>query len=64
LYTNEQAGDSIMKIEATFEETLVHYPFAPLVVMVIAAVKRAQVSKPESSAGSDGVLQTPAGVAS
>ena len=53
-----------MKIETTFEETLVHYPFAPLVLMAIAAVKWAQHSGPAAGAGSDGAMQTPVGAAS
>ena len=53
-----------MKIEATFEETLVHYPFAPLVLMAISLVKWGQQSKTGSGADSDGAMQAPVGAAS
>ncbi len=46
-----------MQIEKTFEETVVHYSFAPLVVMAIAAVRWAQQSKPATGAGSDDTFQ-------
>lgn len=53
-----------MKIEATFEETLVNYPFAPLVLMAISIVRWGQQPKSGSGADSDSAIQAPVGAAS